>query len=118
MHRRTGYARCASPGGRSRVGRIERQPSRLPRKPLNTPWPQIAAGVGAMRRQVFGKGDVGVARAGGRAAAGAGDALQLLIGHRSQEIVGIAGARKVVAGDAHAPNAQVLPAFRRPIYEG
>src|SRR5271154_896659 len=65
-----------------------------------------------MRRDVLGKGDVGVARLGRRAAIWAVDALKLLVGHRGEEIIGIAGAAEVIARNSHPPDAQVLPAFR------
>ena len=72
--------------------------------------PDVAAGVGALRGDALGEGDVLVVRLRRAVLRDARQGLQLVVGHAGQEIVGIAVAGEVVAGDAHAPDAQRLPA--------
>lgn len=70
----------------------------------------LVAGKRPVRRQAPRERQVAVSR---RARPAGAKRAQLIVTHARQQVVGIAVAGHVVAGDAHAPDPQLPPAFRR-----
>src|SRR5262249_4520962 len=76
------------------------------------PRPTVAAGIGVLRDGILDEGDVGIIRARPALLGDRLQRLQLVVGHAGEEVVGVATAAEVVAGNPHAPDLERLPAFR------